>query len=183
MDQQFSSKKTSINSRKLPAIYNKIDWSKLNGKILLDFGCGKYYNIIREYLERFNIKYIPYDKYWDVGNYDEIETMLKNQQIDIIVSSNVFNVIKEDEIISSILTNLLCNDIKNTPYVFLKIYEGNKSNFGCKSMNDSWQRNQKLKVFYNEFFNSDFAKKEFYDYNFIIFKNTIISNKSKQFFY
>ena len=63
MKQEFTSANTSINTKKLPAIYNKIDWNKLIGKTVFDFGCGKQetINLIRDFLEKYDIDYIPYD--------------------------------------------------------------------------------------------------------------------------
>lgn len=51
MIQKITSKNTSINSTKLPAIYNKIDFSKFrNGFNILDYGCGKFNNG-RDYID------------------------------------------------------------------------------------------------------------------------------------
>ena len=60
MKQEFTSKNTSINTKKLPAIYNKIDWEKCRGKIVFDYGCGKQetINLIQELLEPYDIDYI-----------------------------------------------------------------------------------------------------------------------------
>lgn len=40
--QSYSSKNTSINSKRLPAVYNKIKWSSFSGQTVLDIGAGKY---------------------------------------------------------------------------------------------------------------------------------------------
>ena len=61
MKQEFSSANTSINSTKLPAIYNKIDWKKVRNNwyethdemswpFVLDYGCGRYTEHINEFL-------------------------------------------------------------------------------------------------------------------------------------
>ena len=65
MKQEFTSKNTSINIKKLPAIYNKINWNKLIGKTVFDFGCGRPETvlIIQNFLEQYDIDYIPYDPY------------------------------------------------------------------------------------------------------------------------
>ena len=42
-----TSKNTSINTSKLPAIYKKIDWEQFRGQRVFDYGCGKMSVIIR----------------------------------------------------------------------------------------------------------------------------------------
>ena len=60
--QVITSKNTSINSSKLPAVYNKINWEELwvewvtqnNGLnpigIILDYGCGRYTQHIQDFV-------------------------------------------------------------------------------------------------------------------------------------
>ena len=43
--QSISSKNTSINSSKLPAIVKNIDWEQYRGQNVLDFGGGKFDNL------------------------------------------------------------------------------------------------------------------------------------------
>ena len=50
MKQHFTSKNTSINTKKLPTIYTNINLEKLRDKIIFDYGAGKIetVRIIRE---------------------------------------------------------------------------------------------------------------------------------------
>ena len=73
--QVITSKNTSINSSKLPAVYNKIDWDALmfqwykehNGLnplgIVLDYGCGRYTQHIQDFVNSKGFYYIGYDPY------------------------------------------------------------------------------------------------------------------------
>ena len=67
--QEFTSAKTSINSKRLPAIYNKLNWSKLwrdsasIPPVVLDVGAGKYISHIKEFVESQGFVYAPYDPY------------------------------------------------------------------------------------------------------------------------
>ena len=40
MKQKFTSANTSINTTKLPAIYNMLPLEKLRGLTIFDYGCG-----------------------------------------------------------------------------------------------------------------------------------------------
>lgn len=62
----ITSKNTSINTTKLPAIYNKIDFELLANFTLVDYGCGRpeTQKLIREHLSYYNINFVPYDPYW-----------------------------------------------------------------------------------------------------------------------
>lgn len=152
MKQEFSSANTSINSTKLPAIYSKIDWKKVRDNwyeihdemswpFVLDYGCGRYTEHIKEFLMLNSIGLIRHDPYWgsDWG-WDKIEPA-------VIVCSNVLNVIKEDENIQEIIDVITKY---NKPY-FITVYEGNKSGEGKVTKDNCYQRNQKIKSYCKNF--------------------------------
>ncbi len=150
-NQEFTSKNTSINTTKLPAIYSKLNLEKLKGKTIFDYGAGKpqTVNIIREFLEPYDIDYIPYDIY-NLSDADNCYAFERRYEADIYVCSNVLNVIKEDDIIQDII-NEFCvfvlhykSTAYNKPFLF-KIYEGDKTKKGRKTKKDCWQRNQHTK--------------------------------------
>ena len=68
MKQEFNSAMTSINSKKIPAVYHKINWKRLhdNSHIIrvLDFGSGRYINHIKQFVNQNWGIYYPYDPYW-----------------------------------------------------------------------------------------------------------------------
>ena len=127
--QKYTSKNTSINSKKIPALFGKFSFE---GKSVLDYGCGKYPEIIREYVEGCSGKYFGYDPY-NLGN--EIP---KGQTFDVVTISNVLNVIQEDEVIESIIREAM----KLASTAIVSIYEGDKSGIGRMTKKDCYQRNQ-----------------------------------------
>lgn len=169
MEQIYESANTSINSKKLPAIYNKINWGLV--QILsphvffkvLDYGCGRYQNHLKEFINSKGGIFYGYDPFWnpDFENDDAL-----NCHPDIVICSNVLNVIKEDKIVMDINKKIRSFGV---PY-FIKIYEGDKSNIGRETKKGCWQRNQetsqylfhqsencKNQIIYKEDF-SDFLK-------------------------
>ena len=52
--QTYTSANTSVNSKRLPAIYKKIDWYRIklqyNKLVVLDIGAVKYTQHIKEYI-------------------------------------------------------------------------------------------------------------------------------------
>lgn len=143
-NQQFTSAKTSINSKRLPAIYNKLNWPKLwrdsNSipPVVLDIGAGKHIDHIKRFLEMQGFIYAPYDPY---NLSDSINTHSLALKPAVVVCSNVFNVIKEKEIHYQI--HRLIRD-KNCPF-FITVYEGDKSLVGYPTMNNqSYQRNETI---------------------------------------
>lgn len=137
MTQEFSSMNTSVNIKKLPAIYHKINWEKLRKYfVLLDYGCGKYTEHINSFVGEKKGIYHGYDKYNHPSNLNDLALACSP---DIIVCSNVLCVIKEDEIIQNIIFNLLSY---NVPVAFT-VYEGDKSGIG-KPTTKGYQRNQPL---------------------------------------
>ena len=154
MKQEFTSKHTSINTKRLPAIYNKIDWEKARGKTVYDYGCGKPETIaiVSQFLEQFDIDYIPYDKY-NQSIADKIVAFEQRFDADIYICSNVLCVIKEFENVQKVI-NEISNYITNEqPYrnkaFFFKIYEGDKTGIGKQTKLDCWQRNQLTKDYIN----------------------------------
>lgn len=139
--QAFTSKMTSINSSKLPAIYKKINWKHLSSTFdhiptVLDYGCGRYTDHIKEFMSSFPVNWIGYDKYWNPGV--DLE-----RWYDIIICSNVLNVIKENEVVTEIHDYLR----KHSYFYFITVYEGNKTLVGHSSGPDKWQRNETLDIY------------------------------------
>lgn len=142
--QEFTSAKTSINSKRLPAIYNKLNWNKLwrdsasIPPVVLDVGAGKHITHIKRFLESQGFIYAPYDPY---NLPDSTNTHSISLKPSVVICSNVFNVIKEKEIIYQL--HRLIRD-KNCPF-FITVYEGDKSLVGCPTMRgQSYQRNETI---------------------------------------
>lgn len=154
MKQNFTSKNTSINTKKLPAIYNKINWDNVRGKTVYDFGCGKpeTVSLILNFLEQYDVDYIPYDPY-NQSLADQTVAFERRFDADIYICSNVLCVIKEYDNVQKVI-NEISNYITNEhPYknkiFFFKIYEGDKTGQGRETKKDCWQRNQLTKDYIN----------------------------------
>lgn len=145
--QQYRSAKTSINSKKLPAIYNRLNWDTLNRYIcpndygyraVLDIGAGRFTDHIKEFVESKGWLYFPYDP-WNQGSH--VNTLSLRCHPTLVICSNVLNVIAEDDVKDAV------HDMVKTfrcPY-FITVYEGDKNNIPRVTHNgESYQRNALL---------------------------------------
>lgn len=138
--QMYSSKETSINSTKLPVIFKKVNWSVLPLNFtVLDYGAGKYLNHIADFIHEKGGIYYGYDKYNQTPEHNE-NCLSCNP--DIIVCSNVLNVIAENKIILGIVEQLLSYEKP----VVITIYPGDKSWIGKPTIK-GYQRNQTLDAY------------------------------------
>ena len=97
--QEFTSKNTSVNKAKLPAIYNKLNWEliKETDKIyfvndwVIDYGCGKYVDHIKSFLINKGFYFMGYDLYNQPmdKNQEIIETLESSTPIGVIICSNL----------------------------------------------------------------------------------------------
>lgn len=152
MKQEYESANTSINTVKLPAIYNKINWEKLkdyiyssgickdglNPPCVLDYGCGKETKHIEKFLAQKGFRYLGYDPYWKSASHNI--TALRVPAA-VCVCSNVLNVIKEKDVVNSIHNNVAGHPCAGRLY-FISIYEGDKSLIGRETKKNCWQRNE-----------------------------------------
>ena len=141
--QTYTSANTSVNSKRLPAIYKKIDWYRIklqyNKLVVLDIGAGKYTQHIKEYIESKGGEYIPYDPY-NLSPADNLYAGANFHRANVIICSNVFNVIKEEKVIYD-LHNMIRS--YRVPY-FISVYEGDKSWIGHETKKGCWQRNEEI---------------------------------------
>lgn len=139
MNQEITSKNTSINSAKLPAVYNKIDWNKFQHIKVLDYGCGKFNNA-KDYITSMNGKWFGYDPY----NRTESENMACiGKWFNCIVCSNVLNVLSDTALVYDVLRKISDYIFYASQKVFITVYEGDKSGIGKMTKDDCYQRNQK----------------------------------------
>lgn len=129
--QKYTSMNTSINKTKVPAVFRKVDWEKFRGKTVLDYGCGRYTEHIEKYLEQYGVRYVGYDPYWRPER--------RNIRYDVVVCSNVLNVIDDDNTVYQVHG---CVRWYNEPY-FITVYEGDGSGIGRQTGKDQYQRNEK----------------------------------------
>lgn len=139
MKQTITSAATSINAKKVPALFKRVQWKP--GTRNLDLGGGRY-NTATEYLEGKGVLNWIYDPY----NRSEAENQEAMQcNPDTVTISNVLNVIKEPEARRELLE--LAKSF-NCP-VYITVYEGNGSGEG-RETRAGWQENRKLAEYVEE---------------------------------
>lgn len=144
--QKYTSKNTSVNTTKLPAVYNKVCWDKLPQNILvLDWGCGRNVDLVSKELIKYGLVHIGYDPNWRSEEANTLAFACVDEN-DVFICSNVLNVIDDDEIIKDI-----CKRASQHRYFFITVYEGDKSGVGKCSKEDCYQRNMKTKSYIQYF--------------------------------
>lgn len=146
-DQKISSAKTSINSNKLPAIYNMVKFNK--GDLVLDYGGGKFDNGI-EFLKDKGATGLVYDPYNRDKDYNKetLKTISDNGGADVVLLSNVLNVIAEEPARIAALKN--CKKLlKSGGNFYCTVYEGNRSGTG-KETKSGYQLNTKTADYLDE---------------------------------
>ena len=149
--QTYTSKETSINSVKLPAVYRK---AELKSAIVLDYGCGRYIDHIREALA--GKTYLPFDPFNQPENInsasaDVVRDAMNRQEPVDVVCSNVLNVIDDDGTIRRIVDRIESIIERTGGTAYFTVYEGNRSGEGRKTGADQYQRNATLRS-YLQFF-------------------------------
>lgn len=153
-NQKYMSGLTSINSHRLPSIFNKIDFKSISedGKYplcIVDYGCGKYYQetlklLAKKFGDKIYFSYLPVDPVWAFTFFETLESEIWKWKKSfpkgkvVCVCSNVLNVIAEDNIIYGIKNRLF----RISPLSYFSVYEGNKSGVGRETKKGCYQRNQ-----------------------------------------
>lgn len=121
-EQEFDSAKTSINSKKLPAVYRMIKLQP--GTVGVDFGGGRWDSAV-EYLRDQDVTLCVYDPYNRSAehNREVLRTLRANGGADFAVNSNVLNVIKEPEARKGVLENIKKITKSGAP-IYITVYEG-----------------------------------------------------------
>ena len=144
MAQLHTSADTSINRNKLPAIYGKArkhGYLKANMTVL-DYGCGKFPQLAKTYLESIGAWFTGYDKYNLSNNENAMAFHYGiNTGYALVLCSNVLNVIDDDEEMKNVIKN--CIDLTKGNAIFT-VYEKDKSGNGQETKPDCYQRNQPI---------------------------------------
>lgn len=124
--QEFTSENTSINSKKLPAIFNMVTFNP--GTVNLDYGGGRFDNVA-EYLKQYDVINLVYDPYnrSSEHNQEVIRLIREHGGADTATCSNVLNVIKEPEVRLNVLKNI-SKLVKTGGTVYITVYEGKGNN-------------------------------------------------------
>lgn len=141
--QTYTSRNTSINSTKLPKIYNmRLVRESIIGKRILDVGGGKFNNAVKA-MHKIGTTVSVYDKFNRTEK--ENKAALSNTY-DVALCSNVLNVInsKEDRL------DVIRLAMQHTDRLYVTVYEGDESGVGRETMNDCWQENRKTASYVDE---------------------------------
>lgn len=163
MSQTYTSKNTSVNTTKVPAIYNRIDWDKIRKTFpqktkfsVFDYGCGREWWHISQFMRHKEWAWFGYDPYWeDISyNFGTFDTLLKMflrepEQLCVILTSNVLNVIDDELEIKRI--QQYCSQNPNLLY-FHKIYRGDRSGVPKVTKMDCFQWNKPAEFYVNRQF-------------------------------
>ena len=120
---------------------------KGNRFIVGDYGAGKYIDHIRAFVEKQGGYYFPYDtahpEYDNWSDNSKLKALMEVGLVDILICSNLLNVIKEDDIVTGIHQSLFAS---RADY-FITIHDGNLSGVGKTTKPDSWQRNETIESY------------------------------------
>lgn len=147
--QRYTSANTSI-SGKVNRIYKfMVENGFPKGTTILDFGCGKYDNN-KEFAEANGFEWYGYDPYNRTDEYNLRTTDRFDEEYpDVIVCSNVLNVIDSDEAIDELLVSLtpLYPEKEKKVKYFFTIFEGEGNGIGRVTKSDCWQRNEPTNLY------------------------------------
>lgn len=152
MEKVITSRNTSINKDKVPAIYSTLAKHGYYGTHIFDVGCGKYTRHIKEFAKENCIctywhGFDPYNQ--SEGHNDKVRMIAFDERYageknpNMFVSSNVLNVIngsnRQREYLHSIFRMM-----KDIDECYITVYEGNRSGIGRITKKDCWQENKKI---------------------------------------
>lgn len=145
--QKYTSKKTSINSAKLPAVFKLVNFEC--GTTNVDIGGGRFDNAT-DYLSALNVENSIYDPYnrSELHNNEVIARGINIGGYDTATISNVLNVIEEKDARLTVLNNA-SEFVKCGGKVFITVYEGDRSGNG-KATKCGYQMNRKTDEYLDE---------------------------------
>lgn len=145
--QEFTSENTSINSGRLPAVFNMVSFEP--GTVNLDYGGGKFDNVA-EYLTQYDVVNLVYDPYNRTAEHNKevIRLIREHGGADTATCSNVLNVIKEPEVRLNVLKNIK-KLVKSGGTVYITVYEG-KGNASEGPTKSGYQLNRKTADYMEE---------------------------------
>lgn len=145
--QEFTSENTSINSGRLPAVFNMVSFEP--GTVNLDYGGGKFDNVA-EYLTQYDVINLVYDPYNRSAEHNKevIGLIREHGGADTATCSNVLNVIKEPEVRLNVLQNIK-KLVRPGGKVYITVYEG-KGNSAEGPTKSGYQLNKKTADYMEE---------------------------------
>lgn len=154
MSQKYPSDKTSL--RQVPAIFKLLNdnlvrpahfWAYTNDT--LDYGGGKF-DLFSDELAKLRVRNWVYDPFNRSEDHNAlVRRMLSIRPADHAFCSNVLNVIKEPAVRLEILRDI-ASLTDPDGYVFITVYEGNRTSRGRRTKKGCWQANRPLKSYVRE---------------------------------
>lgn len=147
MNQTRTSAATSINSSRLPAVYNRFQFTP--GTVVLDYGCGRYTDHIRQALP--GVVYLPYDPYNQPEAANEKSMFLFqfltrfSTRPAVVICSNVLNVIDATETVADVAETVADLARAAGGKALVTVYEGDRTGTGRETGPDQWQRNERTR--------------------------------------
>lgn len=151
-DQAFRSDRTSINAKLMPKTVGILQDRGFirRGMVILDLGAGRFDNVIA-WGAAEGVKVYPFDPFNRTKS-ENLRTVeaVRGGQADLVMVSNVLNVIKERKNRQRVL--LQARDALSSDGVFVaQIYEGNKTGVGeITQGGKSWQENRRTADYLRE---------------------------------
>ncbi len=142
--QEFKSAGTSINSKKVPAVFSRVEWRA--GTKNLDWGGGKY-DTACEFMEKIGCQNVIYDPFNRTP--EENEAALAGAPYDTVTISNVLNVVKEKGTRVEIVKEAL-RYLKEGGIMYVTVYEGDGGGVGRETKKGCWQCNKRLREYAQE---------------------------------
>lgn len=142
MKQRFTSRQTSINSRKAPAVYSMpkaVD--VMTGKTVVDIGGGRF-DTAQEAARVYGATVSIYDPF---NRTPEHNAAVLAGSYDVAVISNVLNVI-DSEAARGEVVQLAAQKAA----LLITVYEGDGSGIGRQTAADSWQENRRTADYMDE---------------------------------
>lgn len=110
--------------------------------IILDYGAGRSADLALPHFSSMGAEYVAYDPY----NIPESEYTLNRRYYDIILCSNVLNVINDIDEIRRTIRAIICH-LPHGGKAFFKVYEGNGSCIGAETTK-GYQQNKPTNYYY-----------------------------------
>lgn len=143
MKQRFTSRQTSINSRKAPAVYSMpkaVD--VMTGKTVVDIGGGRF-DTAQEAAQVYGATVSIYDPF---NRTPEHNAAVLAGSYDVAVISNVLNVIDSRAARGEVVQLAA----QKAAALLITVYEGDGSGTGRQTAADSWQENRRTADYMDE---------------------------------
>lgn len=145
-NQNITSAGTSINSAKVPSIFNRVTWRPNTRNA--DIGGGKFDNATNLLARRGvrNVIFDPYNR--SAAHNDFAVELIEGGQCDTCTCANVLNVIQDPQARLQVIQQA-ADTLKPHGVAYFQIYEGDKSGI-AKATCKGWQENRKTETYMRE---------------------------------